>query len=1234
MSRSAMAAGSAPSPEAVAAALRRGDSDSALALVHRALSDTPDHTDLWRLLGDCAAAAGRPGEAVDAYRRVARDAPDDADVRFNLGRALSAIGEFDAAAEAYRESLGIRPGWHDALYNLGNVLVKAGSGALAEDAYRKALARRPDHIPTRTNLAVVMRRAGDAAGAERLLSEGLVIAPDTPGLYAALGLALRDQRRWAEAADAFQRAGEGGAGADRALFHLGLTRKDLGDDAGAAAAYRSALAINPAMVDAAVNLAALATAGGREGEAVEVLRTAYRHRGDDPDLLTHLGNALQREGDIAAAEQVLRKALELAPDSPAAFTNLGVVLNAQGRHNDARECFSRALSLAPDMHEARFNHGQTCLLLGDFKTGWRDYDSRLDKTDWKHVYPYRYALRRWAGEPFTGRRLYIHDEQGFGDTLQFVRYLPRVKALGGTVILETRPPLVRLLTGLPGADQVVARPATGRPAVPADLQASLMSLPRIFDTRADTIPADIPYLRPPADAHRWKAVVAGDGLKAALVWAGNPNHQNDARRSLPPDLLAPLARVTGVSLFSLQKGPAADALDGAGLGNVPSLGPMLGDFADTAACLSHMDLVITVDTAVAHLAGAMGRPTWLLLPRVPDWRWQCRGDDSPWYPGMRLFRQGDDGRWAPVVARVAEALRQAAQAFSGTDDGRDAHAVMRAAYEDYRTGRLDAARGRLTPLVDGNAGDGAALNLMAAVAFREGRVVEALEFADAAVAEAPENIDFLVNRGRILATLGRPEAAVDAFAAALHRHPGHRDAALALGDLLVDSDRPEAAIAPVIQALRQQPADTAMRRCLSRVLRRCRRAGDAADVCREGLRRAPDHPDLHVALGLALADGGRHDDARAAFDRALAVDPGHVDALHNLGVLHMAAGRWAQAASALEALVSKCPDHAGARFNLGQIHLLQGRFDTGWEGYRWRMRTPAWRRRYPGRPGVPAWDGRPFPGRRICVRHEQGLGDTLQFVRYLPMVKALGGTVVLETAPVLHGLLRGVAGIDELVAPAPDRMPPADCHLATPLMGLPGLFGTRADTIPADVPYIQPPAAAVSAWRHRVPADRRVTAGLVWAGNPAHANDAARSLSPATLRPMLSVEGVRWVGLQYGTRGATEALPPPLRFDNLGDGFTDFCDTAGVIAGLDLVVTVDTAVAHLAGAMGKPVWVMVPFVPDWRWQLDREDSPWYPTMRLFRQRRAGDWHDVVSRMAQALKTWCNQDTECMEKCAP
>lgn len=367
-------------------------------------------------------------------------------------------------------------------------------------------------------------------------------------------------------------------------------------------------------------------------------------------LWNNRGNTLLELARYAAAAESYQRALQLAPELHDARVALASCLQSIGYLHEAMAACDIVLKAAPDHAEAHWNRALLLLQQGRYREGWQEYEWRWKKR--RFTSPLRqFAQPHWQGEPLTGRTILIHAEQGFGDTLQFCRYLPLLAVSASRVVFECHPPLAALMKTLsPGIDIV----PMGQPLPAFDYHLPLMSLPLLFNTTVETIPKTVPYVHPPAERLPfWQSVVPEDGRRrVGLCWAGKA--YPDPGRTIPAAALAPLTARTEVAFVSLQLGeggerPAVNLVD---------ITMLVRDFADTAALLAQLDLVITIDTAVAHLAGALGKETWVLLPAAPDWRWLLKRDDSPWYPTMRLFRQQQPGNWFDVVDRVATALRE------------------------------------------------------------------------------------------------------------------------------------------------------------------------------------------------------------------------------------------------------------------------------------------------------------------------------------------------------------------------------------------------------------------------------------------------------------------------------------------------------------------------------------------------------------------------------------------------
>jgi tetratricopeptide (TPR) repeat protein len=369
-------------------------------------------------------------------------------------------------------------------------------------------------------------------------------------------------------------------------------------------------------------------------------------------------------------------------------------------------------------------------------------------------------------------------------------------------------------------------------------------------------------------------------------------------------------------------------------------------------------------------------------------------------------------------------------------------------------------------------------------------------------------------------------------------------------------------------------------------------------------------------LGYALTALGRIEDAIEACQRAVTLMPESAEYQSSLGKVYQSAGKWDEAIAATRKAIALKPGLEMAVCNLGLMLLARGEYAEGWPKYARRWYVKEYDSMPPALP-MPRWDGKDLKGKRLFVRAEQGLGDTIQTIRYAPLLAARGGPIVVGCQGELARLLKSVPGIEQLLTPG-QRLIGIDCHCAS--MDLPCLFGTTLETIPGREPYLFADPELAEAWKKRLGEDGRLKVGLVWAGRPTHPDDRNRSLALSALAPLGSVPGVRLISLQKGNAAGQLRLPPAgLELTDWTAELGDFADTAALVANLDLVITVDTAVAHLTGAMGKRVWVLLPLVPDWRWMMDREDSPWYPTARLFRQKTIGDWGGVVQAVVEPLR---------------
>ncbi|WP_271614947.1 tetratricopeptide repeat protein [Bradyrhizobium sp. CCBAU 51627] len=753
----------------------------------------------------------------------------------------------------------------------------------------------------------------------------------------------------------------------------------------------------------------------------------------------------------------------------------------------------------------------------------------------------------------------LHADEALGDSIQFARYVPMVAALGARVILEVRPAVRSLLAGMPGVSTCIDRSST--PSLAFDLHCPLGSLPLAFGTRLDTIPLAESYVPAPpaARAKVWDGRLGPHTrLRVGLVWSGDTGHKNDHNRSMALRTLAPLLDCD-VQFVSLQKGIRDQ--DRAFLSerrDIIDLTEQLTDFSETAALVSCLDLVISVDTSVVHLSGALGAPVWTMLPFNPDWRWLLNRNDSPWYQSMRLFRQPERGDWASVV---------------------------------------DSIRLELEGLVS---------------AWRSGARQHLSKSAT-----KPQEAVLSNCLGNLFWQRKRMDEAVPHFRRALQLHPHYPEAANSCGCLLFNLGRYTEALECLDVAEKLGPNSAALYQMRGACLQEANRFEEAEADYETSIALDALLPETHNNLGLLHSRLGRFEQAIACFDRSLELRPDFSAVLNNKALALMNLQLLDDAFATFRRSLTVDPGNAPATYNLATLQLMSGDFERGWPGREARWKLPV------GLPdrgfAQPLWRGdQPILGKTLLLHSEEGLGDAIQFARYASMAAALGARVILEVQAPIRQLLAGVSGVASCVSRPSATSLPFDLHC--PLGSLPLVFGTRLDTIPFAKSYVPaPPAAQVKAWDNRLGPRNRLRVGLVWSGNPDHRNDHNRSIPLRTLAPLLDCD-VQFVSLQKSVRDQDRAvLGERTDIIDLTEQLMDFSDTAALIGCLDLVISVDTSVVHLAGALGTPVWTMLPFIPDWRWLLNRNDSPWYQSMRLFRQPARGDWASVVDSVRRKLE---------------
>ena len=622
------------------------------------LADEPELFDALHLRGLIYHRRGDHRGALSQIDAALRVDPNNLLALNNRGLVLNALGRLDEAIVSYARALALQPNFPEALLNLGNTLKDKRRFDVALACFDQALAARPDYAEAhynRGNALFALGRLGEALGSYDL---ALQVRPEFAEVHCSRGIVLHALKRSDEALLACGRALSLRADYAEAYNNRGVVLHALKRFGEALADYDSAVDLQPDYADAFLNRSAAQYELKRFDEALQSCDRALALRPESAGAHFNRGNALRALQHHEQAAASYGRAVDLRPDHSEALNNFGVALHQVRRFNEALAQYDRVHSLLPHSCDAHYNESLCRLLTGDFERGWPKYE-------WRWQTPHMAGDRRnfaqplWLGShDIAGKTILLHSEQGFGDTIQFCRYVPRVAALGARVILEVQESLRDLVTTLAAPVEVVSR---GHGLSDFDVHCPLLSLPLAFSTRLATVPSATPYLRAGSQAVAdWEMRLGSpDRGRIGLAWSGRPAHTNDHNRSIPLTSILPLLDGIDATFVSLQRDlRSADAELLRGRNDVLHFGNDLKTFADTAALIATLDLIISVDTSIAHLAGALAKPVWLLLPYIPDWRWLLDRDDTPWYPTARLFRQDETRQWQPVISRIQACLRE------------------------------------------------------------------------------------------------------------------------------------------------------------------------------------------------------------------------------------------------------------------------------------------------------------------------------------------------------------------------------------------------------------------------------------------------------------------------------------------------------------------------------------------------------------------------------------------------
>jgi tetratricopeptide (TPR) repeat protein len=645
-------------------ALASSQSAAAVRMAEAAVAAAPEMVAAWVALGQSLMSDGRNGDAQRVYKHALRLDGGNSLARTGLAELLLAAERPEEAIHEFEQALNSQPVLIPALMGMGHALAMLDRNEEALERYKRALALRPKLPEAEFAAGFVLVRLGRPKEAENRYRRALVLRPDFAAAWVNLGCLLREQGREVYAEAALLRAVELRPELISGWVNLALLEREQGRPGEAEIHLRKAFALDPEVVETQLAWCQLRASEGDMAGAWQWLRWALAREPECAEAVNMHGILLHKEDRFAEAVDVFARAELLG--SRAAASNRGNSLLDLGRTVESLHAHERAVERDPTHAGALYNLALTRLRLGDWERGWPGYEAR-----WRfrevHRSPRVFSQPRWKGEALDGRRILLHAEQGLGDTIQFCRYATLVEARGGVVILQVQEPVSRLMASLPVVRAGLAETALLGASLPQfDLECPLMSLPAVFGTAIETVPWPGAYLGVDPELACERRLRTphvrpnpAQPLRVGIAWAGNPRYKADHRRSIALKTLLPLLRISQITWISLQKGPAAEQLaalpddlfvwDGSSRDR---------DLAETAAMVATLDLVITSDTCIAHLAGAMGKPVWVLLPHLADWRWMQETETTPWYPTARLLRQSEPGSWESLVKRVLADLHE------------------------------------------------------------------------------------------------------------------------------------------------------------------------------------------------------------------------------------------------------------------------------------------------------------------------------------------------------------------------------------------------------------------------------------------------------------------------------------------------------------------------------------------------------------------------------------------------
>ena len=1081
----------------------------------------------------------------------------------------------------------------------------------------------------------------------------------------------------------------------------------------------------------------------RAQESLQILRKAIACHPSSAILYFELGNTYVQLHEPPAAYDCFQKAIELKPDFQQAYVNLSALTEEQERFSESLEWAKKAIALLPDCDLANYNAGNALrelsrlpeavehyqralqhnpsfvratwnlgvcqLLLGNYRDGWKRFESREAVGE---VQFDKYTQPRWDGSSLQDKTILIHAEQGIGDEVIFASCFSDVVKLAKKTVIVCEPRLEKLFRRsfptavVHGWLRLKSRAPMTVPEN-CDVQIPAGSLLQFLRLSQESFPQRKQFLTPDANlVGQWKKRFAtlGAGIKVGISWRAGGKPAERRKRSIPLAVWAEILTIPGVQFVNLQYSDAADDLAtvretlGVTIHDWEQGDPLI-DMDEYAAKIAALDLIISVGNATVHMAGAVGTPVYAMLPRIPSWRWMAHGDFSPWYQTVRLFRQAEKGKWDDVLGDVAKMLdektgvktvvdlahnsRPSSSKAGGTPakdsaatpfnwlsvsdvshQGAEQQLPILAAEGEAATAtgdyvRAEAAYRQVLQLHPRHA---VALFGLGVVARATGRSDLAIRSFQRSLAMYEPLSDHHFQLGRALYEAGRLDAAERSLRRAFELDSHCGEALNVLGILYFDDQRIEEAEETLRAAIKLQPHLAAAYSSLGRVLLETGRVSQAIEAFQTALGCNANLFESLLYLGIAYHSQGQTLAAIRTLEKTLQLYPNSVQALHCLATVQQERGQFEEALTNFDNAIGRQPDFATAHFGRAQVLLQLGEWSLGWQEYEWRWKVS----RASNQRSIftqPQWDGSPLARRTILIHGEQGIGEELLFATCYPDVIRQSRQTMITCDPrlttlfarsfpnaVVHGIARGRENTwktptnlrfeTQIAAgslPGRLRTSPGDFHKST----------TAQSSKPQ--PLLIPDAEKVTAWRERLKSlGNGLKIGIAWRGGNSPEDRRLRWISLTELRRLLNVPGTQFISLQHGNvdqeldDARQQGIPvftlaelQPKNHTPHSSPLTspDLDDLAAAVAACDLVISVGNATVHLAGALGVPTWCLLSKFGGWRWLAngDSDRTPWFDSVRLFRQERLGDWSGMLVTVGEELLTFAGCATDFQEK---